>query len=267
MPEHAATPDFLVVTDRQVLWLVDALSPNSVGMIDWGYVVLSAAVEPIVDVRMDADRSPAFPVLELGTSRARGTLRLEFPGDRATLLDDVAKLLRGFLPLSDSRSLRRFYRRTLVEAVAQRAVWPATLLGEPLPEDVIRLIKAARQVLCPGESALAAAVAPSPAGRRVARLVATDRHLLALERGRDPALRKDNRLADLTVVTRRWSLVGCAFEVRSGLKGDTPVAGVRFDYPQSPEFRAIFQSVRQLRSEPEVERAVTTDQPEAAGAR
>lgn len=243
----------LVVTDRRVLWLDDALPPDRINLIDWGYVAHATATERVAAVQVEESGEHVDLIVTIGAARGTEAWRVPFPTDRLDLLDDVARLLRAFIPTPGTRLPRRLYLRRLLDSL-ERSVWPSAMADEPLPAEAIRLEDVVRNLLVPGESALAAAFAPSRVGRRVSRLVVvSDRRVLLVAGSEDCAI-EDVPISNLTSVLLRNSLIACTIELRSSPEASSSPVIVPFDYPQGDGFVRVFRTVSQLLGEPDAGR-------------
>ena len=97
----------LIITDRQVLFLVDALPPDQT-MVNWGYVARTTAVERVqgADVKMEPDRA----VLHVQVEAQSGSehLAILFPPECKDPLFEVESLLRRFAS-PEGATVRRLY--------------------------------------------------------------------------------------------------------------------------------------------------------------
>jgi hypothetical protein len=97
----------LIVTDRQLLFMEDALPPD-ITMVDWGYIARTTAVERIqaAELRSEADRA----VLHVWVQAQSGSehFRVLFPPECKDPVAEVEALLRSFASPEGS-AVRRLY--------------------------------------------------------------------------------------------------------------------------------------------------------------
>ena len=96
----------LILTDRQVLWLVDHVPPSRY-LLDWGVDAELVPVERLRDLRMRFGADVPRTGLDLATDA--GEVHLALPADLEPQATDFATLLARFIPSdSDGTVLRRY---------------------------------------------------------------------------------------------------------------------------------------------------------------
>ncbi len=97
----------LIVTDRQMLFMVDAIPPGAT-MVHWGYIARSTAVERISAARLRADAGRA--VLEVAVQALSGVehFSIVFPPAHRDALQEVHSVLARFS--APGHAVRRLYR-------------------------------------------------------------------------------------------------------------------------------------------------------------
>jgi hypothetical protein len=97
----------LIVTDRQLLFMEDALPPD-ITMVDWGYIARMTAVERIQGAELRAE--PDCAVLHVRVQAQSGSehLSVPFPPECKDPLAEVELLLRSFASPEGS-AVRRLY--------------------------------------------------------------------------------------------------------------------------------------------------------------
>jgi hypothetical protein len=108
----------LLLTDREILWLVDHSDPDSY-LSDWGVDVELLPVERLTGVQVEAGRRTARLAFVAGRARLAVSLPAELERD----VLELAALAERFLPAVSTRRLSRTYeteRITFVEETAAR---------------------------------------------------------------------------------------------------------------------------------------------------
>ena len=97
----------LIVTDRQLLFMEDALPPD-ITMVDWGYIARTTAVERIhgAELRAEADRAAIHVWVQAQSGSEH--FRMLFPPECKDPLAEVESLLRSFASPEGS-AVRRLY--------------------------------------------------------------------------------------------------------------------------------------------------------------
>jgi hypothetical protein len=106
----------LLLTDRQVLWLVDHSNPDSY-LFDWGVDVDMVPVEQLTGVRVEDERDALRLVLQTQGGRHSVALPVEMEAD-VRVFESLAS---SFLPERNRGRLRRVYATEAVEFVEETA--------------------------------------------------------------------------------------------------------------------------------------------------
>lgn len=193
----------LVVTDRQVLWMTDALPPDST-LVDWGYLARSVPVERLRGARLIESGTQLRLEIEAEADGGVETLALEFPRASLDTCRSTATVLARFAPQLGCRALRRLYEATAVES-------DLALAEEMAGEDTARRLVAFAEASLAGEEIIAKASAPSSADRRhaAALMVLTKRRVVVVEDVRGgPALVGNRAYTAVSSVELRYSVLG-----------------------------------------------------------
>jgi hypothetical protein len=170
-----------LLTDRQVLWLRDFLSPGA-NFLEGGYIAHSAPLERLrsitllaageapeeLAVRLDSRDSPYLRlVLEVESKRGTELFVIEFPAkpEAEKALAYVIGLLRGFLPCADPAADRRVRRLPVVEVWQPQGLEAERLagLGGIVPAEVKQRLEQqlVTELDSSGEEALVSALIPA----------------------------------------------------------------------------------------------------------
>jgi len=211
----------LVLTDRQLMFMADALDPDST-LVHWGYVAQVTAVERIAGATIREDAGAH--ALEVLVEAKGGTQVLAFPflnDDAAALLSDAVELLNRFVASPSMRKLRRLYEAQIPPS-ADTPAWAA---------------ESAR-----GAGSLWAET------RHGDKLV-VDGRSMRVSRKERPEDFASLEIAEVTSLELTLALTGC--RLAAFAPAHSPVVlDIDFDYPQASEFLAIFTVLRQLLDQP-----------------
>jgi hypothetical protein len=192
-----------LITDRQVLWLRDFLTPGS-SFLPGGYIAHAAPLERLQGIavlppgkapdafvgRLEAPESPYQRlVLEVASGTGSELFVVEFPNtvEVEKALARMMSILHAFLPSADGTNDRRVRRLPCVESWVPRGAEAEqlVLLGGTVPAEVAERLEAqlAHQLQATGEELLASALVPALEDyKSPARMVAlTRREVLVLE--------------------------------------------------------------------------------------
>jgi inorganic pyrophosphatase len=261
-----------VLTDRQVMFMVDSLEPGSM-LVHWGYIARVGAVERVAAAEVRQDGQLMALNVTFAAARGAETVSFAFPPDFAEAVAKAAALLRGFVPTAGSRAVRRRYARAVPEALPSLAEvrGPAGASGaalspsvgsgrseggRPGPETsggwgtgrvppVQTGVPDWARALLPDESVLAWAQAPAER-EPPATLVVGERSVVvqgAGHRGRGP---EHIDLDDLTSAEMTLSLIRSGLELAVGAGEGVRRPGVTFHYPAAPPFLGAFTVIRHL---------------------
>jgi hypothetical protein len=275
----------LLVTDRQVLWLRDFLSPGN-NFLSGGYIAHTAPLErveriivlsagdapPELAPRLETKASPYMRlVMEVACSSGSELFVVEFPQqpELEKALVRITSILRAFLPRPDGYEDRRVRRLPQVEpwmpqgAEAERLVGlggivPATV-AQPLEQRLARLLDISGEELLP--SALVPALEDYTSPPRLVAL--TRKALLVIEQPQEkhrpftsgrPDRHEHVRRYELLSVSSaqlRYSLVGSSLSIFvPGAGGHVQQQIIPFHSPAIAWFLPLFTRLRLLLSEP-----------------
>jgi inorganic pyrophosphatase len=199
-------PDgLLIVTDRQLLFMVDALPPDAT-MVNWGYIARTTAVERVQGAGVKA--APDRAVLHVQVQAQSGSehLAILFPPECKDPLLEVESLLRRFAS-PEGATVRRLYADE-EEAKHKDTVEASSRVGS--------------QVRLEGDE-------------------------LTLRGSKDEV-----RLnaTSISTVEFKHSLVGCRLKFFSPQDRRLVDTSIPFEYPESPQFLAVYRRVRWLLGRP-----------------
>ncbi len=231
-----------LVTDRQVLWLRDFLSPGS-GFLPGGYLAHMAPLERLQSIallppgpapaefagHLEAEDSP-YPRLVIEVTSCSGSelFVVEFPHtpEMEKALARITGILRAFLPSPQGTDDRRVRRLPVIEAWLPRGAEAEqlALLGGTVPAAVSqRLEQRFTDLLEGGEEVLASALVPALEDyKSPARLVALTRRALfvledeGLTSPRSAGAQEHVHSYDLAAISSaqlRYSLLGSSLSI------------------------------------------------------
>ena len=274
----------LLVTDRQVLWLRDFLSPGS-SFLPGGYIAHMAPVERLEQVivlpagtvpaelaqRLETQDSPYLRlVMEVACSSGRELFVVEFPPEPELekALARITSILRAFLPHPVGYDDRRVRRLPLVAPWTPRGTEAELLagLGGIVPAAIARPLEhhLARLLDTSGEELVASALVPALEDfSSPPRLVALTRKALlviehAQEKHRPFTAVRTNRhthaqryeLAAISSAQLRYSLVGSSLSIFLPGSGGRTQQIIPFHSPAIAWFLPLFTRLRLLLGEP-----------------
>jgi len=245
-PGQKLNEGLLVITDRQVMMMVDNLPPDST-LVRWGFVARASAIERLTDVKLTrAGVSSQFEV-SFGAEDGVESQTFLFPRNYHDALSEAVTVLDRFVRLDGSRYLRRMYE-TEVE-LSGRAL---TATSDDKPPDEARL-EELRHRAGEGEEVVAEATAEAVTGMAIGpALVLTDSRLIlspgAKKRGRSHIV--EFRIGEISSVEITQSLVGSHFEVSVPRDGRVESVVLDYNYPDSPRFLRAFTLLRHLMGRP-----------------
>jgi hypothetical protein len=245
-PGQRLNEGLLVITDRQVMMMVDNLPPDST-LVRWGFVARASAIERLTDVKLTrAGVSSQFEV-SFGAEDGVESQTFLFPRNYHDALSEAVTVLDRFVRLDGSRYLRRMYE-TEVE-LSGRAL---TATSDDKPPDEARL-EELRHRAGEGEEVVAEATAEAVSGMAIGpALVLTDSRLIlspgAKKRGRSHIV--EFRIGEISSVEITQSLVGSHFEVSVPRDGRVESVVLDYNYPDSPRFLRAFTLLRHLMGRP-----------------
>ncbi len=176
----------LLLSDRQLIWMVDHLPPDRY-LFDWGVDARLVALEALRDVRL----SGQDPV-EVQVATAGGGSTFALPGELREEAEVLRDLLRRFLPSGSGLALVRRYEPAAIDFDQG----PARLFGQT--EEALAQVAMLRERLAP-EPLLGAFYAPRREGVPTAATVALTATRFALLRPREWAEIDLARLRDVAM--------------------------------------------------------------------
>jgi inorganic pyrophosphatase len=236
----------LVITDRQVMALLDSLPPDST-MVDWGYIAKASAVERLTAAWLDSRDSTC----EIGFAfdSAGGVERhtVTFPGEHREALQEAVNLLEGFARPLAPTAVRRLYDdkpsagppRHDDEETDGEAKYPHL-------RDLLAHIG--------NDNVVATAAARAMEGRGLGpAMVLTANKLVLFPGGSRKDLQPSCReypVAGISSVELTQSLVGCRFELFIPAMEEVDKVTLRYNYPDAPPFLKAFIALRRLLGQP-----------------
>jgi inorganic pyrophosphatase len=236
----------LVITDRQVMMMVDNLPPDST-LVQWGFIARTAAIERLTDVKLTQEGVSSQLEVSFGAEEGIETQRFLFPRNYHDALSEAVALLERFARTDGCRWPRRLYD-TKVE-LSGRAL---TATSDDRQPDEARLQDLRHQV-GEGEEVVAEATAEAVSGMAIGpALVLTDSRLIlspgAKKKGRSRIV--EFRIGRISSVEITQSLVGSHFEVSVPRDGLVESVVLDYNYPDSPRFLRAFTLLRHLMGRP-----------------
>jgi len=238
----------LILTDRQILWLEDALPPDAT-MVHWGYIAQSGAIERVRAIAVDPGEGASHLAVTFDSSRGDQRVRIVFPSDRHALLQDLVKFVSRWISGTSTRAIRRVYTPEIDPLGNGSARKDKSVDSDAFGDVRGQLTKCIESRLRPSERILASALALSTSERPKSLLVAVTGYRVLLAEDRGQAYR-EYRIDALTSVTLRRSLVGCLLALAHPDDASVDAIRIIFDYPESDQFLSVFSVVRQLLGQP-----------------
>jgi|GEM_PF-1054316 len=230
----------LVVTDQQVLWMVDVLPPAP-GMVGYGYLATVCNLERLERVQVQLDTGTAT-LAWLARSGDGHTERLavEFPAVSAGLLHRVVAFLEQFLPQSGDLHPRRLAPLKKTETALHDLVES----HDRLTLAALPALQANRdRCLADGEFVVCDAIAPAWANdEKLARLVSvTDRQVIVAETTRARAF----PLYSISSTDLCHSVIRSWLRLRLPGHADTAEVEIEFPLVNLSQFTLLFLALRQ----------------------
>ena len=237
----------LVITDRQVMVMLDSLPPDST-MVAWGYIAKASAVERLTGAWLDSRDSTCEIGFALDAAGGAERYTMTFPAEHAEALQEAVSLLEGFARPPTSTAARRLYND-------KPSAGPASDEGEetdveakyPHLRDLLHRVGST-------ENVLAAAAARPVEGRGLGPALALTPTKLVLSPG---GSHKDLRtgcqeypVASISSVELTQSLVACRFEVFVPTAEEVDKVTLKYHYPDAPSFLKAFIALRHLLGQP-----------------
>jgi len=244
---HKLRQGVLVITDRQVMVMLDSLPPDST-MVDWGYIAKASAVERLTGAWLDSRDSTCEIGFAFDSAGGAERYAMTFPGEHRQALQEAVTLLERFAGAAASTAARRLYDDKRSAGLPRENAEETDVEAKyPHLSDLLAHIGRAENVV-----ALAAARPMDGRGLGPA-LVLTASKLLVFARGSHKDLQagcQEYRVADISSVELTQSLVGCRFEVFTPGMEEVDKVTLKYNYPDSPAFLKAFITLRHLLGQP-----------------
>jgi inorganic pyrophosphatase len=237
----------LVITDRQVMAMLDSLPPDST-MVDWGYIAKASAVERLTGAWVDSRDSTCEIGFAFDSAGGVERYTMTFPGEHREALQEAVTLLEGFTGAPASTAARRLYDaepsaglpRSNDEEVDLEAKYPH--------------LRHLLDRIAGGEKVVAAAAARPVEGHGLGPALAlTASRLVVFAGGSQKDLQAGCReypVANISSVEVTQSLVGCRFEVFTPAMEEVDRMTLKYNYPDAPAFLKAFIALRHLLGQP-----------------
>lgn len=247
----------LMVTDRQVLWLVDAFPPDAT-MVHWGYNAQAFTVERLVSASLEKQARYTDLVLTAGSASGTETVRIAFPGTEG--LDapwEALEHIQRFIPRPGSRALRRIVEPRAPDRSAHLLKDGAGLSF--LSSNVRAALHGRREALLePGEPVLGEAFAAAiPYLKLPGRLVTvTPKRLIECGLEEEPQI---FAIAKISTIRMQYSLYGSLLAVSIPAQRGVTTYRIHFNSPQQPWLGPLFVLLGQCMSAPYTQGAAMMD--------
>lgn len=237
----------LVITDRQVMAMLDSLPPDST-MVDWGYIAKASAVERLTGAWVDSRDSTCEIGFAFDSAGGVEKHTMTFPGQHRETLEEAVKLLEGFASPTTSTAARRLYDDRPPAGPTKRDDEEADLEATyPHLRDLLPRISE-------GDSVVATAAARPMEGRGLGpALVLTPNKLVLFPGGSRKDLQAGCReypVAAISSVELTQSLISCRFEVFVPAAEEVDKVTLKYNYPDAPPFLKAFIALRHLLGRP-----------------
>jgi len=236
----------LVITDRQVMVMLDSLPPDST-MVAWGYIAKASAVERLTGAWLDSRDSACEIGFAFDSAGGIERYTMTFPGEHREALEEAVILLERFARPPLSTAARRLYDDK-PPAGPPRCDEEGDLKAKyPHLRDLLACIGSADNVV-----AIAAARPVEGRGLGPA-LALTASKLVVFGGGSHKDLQarcQEHPVAGISSVEITQSLVGCRFEVFTPAAEEVDKVTLRYNYPDSPAFLEAFITLRHLLGQP-----------------
>ena len=237
----------LVITDRQVMAMLDSLPPDST-MVDWGYIAKASAVERVTGTWLDSGDSTCEIGFAFDSAGGVERYTMTFPATHSEALQEAVNLLERFVHPSAPTAARRLYDQ-------KPASNPSKDQGEET--DVVEKYPHLGDLLsriAGTEEVVAVAAARPVEGRGLGpALVLTATKLVLFPGGSRKDLQPSCReypVAGISSVELTQSLISCRFEVFVPAMEEVDKVTLRYYYPDAPPFLKAFIALRHLLGRP-----------------
>jgi len=236
----------LVITDRQVMVMLDSLPPDST-MVAWGYIAKASAVERLTGAWLDSRDSTCEMGFALDAAGGAERYTMTFPAEHAEALQEAVSLLEGFARPPTATAARRLYNDKPSAGPARDDGEEGDLEAKhPHLHDLLARV---------GEDSVLAAAAARPVdGRGLGPALAlTAGRLIVFDGGSHKDLQarcQEYPVAGISSVEITQSLLGCRFEVFTPAAEEVDKVTLRYNYPDAPPFLKAFIALRHLLGQP-----------------
>ncbi|MDE3074153.1 MAG: hypothetical protein KGJ86_01875 [Chloroflexota bacterium] len=232
----------LLLTDRQVLFLQDAIPPG-LAMARWGYLAKSIALERLQAVEVRRRRSQAQLAITSAGNAGEELTVIPFAAEATEQVELAAELLRPFLPGQQPRALLRLYQVDSPQGL--RSVNPAHADAAYVEDNVLAARARFKREARLGEPLLADSLAPPLERGRPARWVAVTRSRLVLATEGAPAS-LELSFGDLTSIELQYCVRRSFMRVSSGAQRWE----IDFYSTWFPAFHGVYFAARQCLAQP-----------------
>jgi len=233
----------LLITDRQVMTMLDSLPPDST-LVDWGYVAKATAVERISATWIERREGSTEVNFVARARTGEERFALAFPGDCEDVLRGAVELVQGFIE-PEGRAPARVY--------AADGGFPGEKVS---PEELGRKYPHLSDLTdgIPRGALLAAAASRGPEGHGLGpALAVTAADLIVFEGSRTrrrPVEAMRTLISDVSSVEIVESVIKCRFDIFVPRDEEVERITLRYDYPDAPAFLRAFTVVRHLLGRP-----------------
>ena len=237
----------LVITDRQVMAMLDSLPPDST-MVDWGYIAKASAVERLTGVWLDSRDSTCEIGFAFDSAGGVERYTVTFPAVHHEALEEAVNLLERFAHPLTPTAARRLYDDKPPAGLARRDDEEGDL------EVKYPHLRHLLDRIGDGDNVVATAAARAMEGRGLGpAMVLTANKLVLFPGGSRKDLEPSCReypVAGISSVELTQSLVGCRFELFVPAMEEVDKVTLRYNYPDAPAFLKAFIALRHLLGQP-----------------
>jgi inorganic pyrophosphatase len=244
----------LVITDRQILWMTDALPPDAT-LVQWGYVAHTAAVERLTEIHLSSAGQSFFLEVHAAAANGEETISIEFPGEARDQLDETVNLLQRFIPPAETRAVRRLYQLNPEELGRGNSGENAPAI----PDDAARRLLPTLPAPVSSSSGAVTAYIPPGSRRPIGYLLVVAGEHIAVVEDRPSPSAAVYPVANLSSLRLHCSLVSCSLELCQPAGQLVQRTTIPFDYPQREAVLTVFRATRQLLGQPPCHRAAMVE--------
>jgi hypothetical protein len=238
----ALNEGLLMLTDRQVLFMEDAIPPG-LAMARWGYLAKSIAVERLAAVDVRHHRSQAQLLVTSAGNSGHETSAIPFAAEAADRVELAAELLRPFLPGRQPRAILRLY--DVQPPRGLRSIHPPHVDAAYIQDDVLAARRRFESNAQLGEPILADALVPPMERDQATRwLAVTPSRLVLVTEAMERVL--EVCFGDVTSIELQYCLMGSFLRVNSGRRSWQ----ISFYSTWFPPFHSVYFAARQCMAQP-----------------